>query len=216
MNIQRLKNQWKYHHKKYLALACTIVALCCLAGSGAFTLFLLYGPSEVTGGLGTYFSIYDFALFAIAYVMILVGNLQGTTLAYQGLLMYVFMTFFSAVLAFFESGFLQFGVFWSGNVPAIILLLLVLLFDALIAVTGIMAYIRTAQFLRNGLASYTRLRNWCFLFAVFNTLLYGAEPAYLVVSGSGVSALLLVLEPLSQIFIGWAIFFTITRLKTES
>jgi hypothetical protein len=39
---------------------------------------------------------YDFALFAIAYMLILIGNLQGTTLAYQGMLMYVFMTFFSA------------------------------------------------------------------------------------------------------------------------
>jgi hypothetical protein len=55
-------------------------------------------PSIIPQGVGTYvyLSIYDFALFAIAYMLILIGNLQGTTLAYQGMLMYVFMTLFSA------------------------------------------------------------------------------------------------------------------------
>ena len=78
-----------------------------------------------------------------------------------------------------------------------------------------MTYVRTAQYLRNSYANYTGLKVWCLLFAVFNTLLYGVEPLLLAINGSGISTLLLVLEPLSQVFIGWAIFFTITRLKTE-
>src|SRR5574344_1530941 len=119
MNMQRLKNQWKYHYKKFLALTFTSLALLCLIGSGAYTIYLTFdSPSS---GLNTYLSIYDFALFAIAYMLILIGNLQGSTLAYQGMLMYVFMTLFSAVLAFFGNGFLNIGVLASGVAGAIVL-----------------------------------------------------------------------------------------------
>jgi hypothetical protein len=215
MNMQRLKNEWKYHYKKIIALTCTILALVCLIGSGAYSLYLSYLSRQSGSTISLYLSIYDFALFAIAYMLILIGNLQGTTLAYQGMLMYVFITLFSAVLAFFENGFLNFDIFWSGNLLAIILFLLVLAFDVLIIVTGIMTYVRTAQYLRNSYTNYIGLKVWCLLFAIFNTLLYGAEPTLLAINGSGISTLLLVLEPLSQVFIGWAIFFTITRLKTE-
>jgi hypothetical protein len=215
MNMQRLKNEWKYHYKKIIALTCTILALVCLIGSGAYSLYLSYLSRQSGSTISLYLSIYDFALFAIAYMLILIGNLQGTTLAYQGMLMYVFITLFSAVLAFFENGFLNFDIFWSGNLLAIILFLLVLAFDVLIIVTGIMTYVRTAQYLRNSYTNYIGLKVWCLLFAIFNTLLYGAEPTLLAINDSGISTLLLVLEPLSQVFIGWAIFFTITRLKTE-
>ncbi len=213
--MQRIKNLWKYNYKKYLALACTIVALCCLIASGAYTIYLTPAISGAQSAVNTYLSIYDFALFAIAYMLILIGNLQGTTLAYQGMLMYVFMTLFSAVLAFFENGFLNISVFWRGNAISIILLLLILLFDALIIVTGIMTYVRTAQYLRNSYSNYRGLKIWCLLFAIFNTLLYGVEPTLLAIDGSNIATLLLVLEPLSQVFIGWAIFFTITRLKAD-
>lgn len=215
MNSQHFKNLWKYHYKKYLALGCTIIALCCLIASGAITIYLTSPGSGIAGTVNVYLSIYDFALFAIAYMLILIGNLQGTTLAYQGVLMYVFMTLFSAVLAFFNNGFLNFDIFLSGNVIAIILLLLVFAFYALIIAAGTMTYIRTAQYLRNTYANYTGLKIWCLLFAIFNTLLYGVEPILLALEGYGISVLLLVLEPISQVFIGWAIFFTITRLKAE-
>ena len=213
--MHRMKNLWKYNGKKYLASACTIIALCCLIASGAYTIYLTPAISGSESAVNTYLSIYDFALFAIAYMLILIGNLQGTTLAYQGMLIYVFMTLFSAILAFFENGFLNIGIFWEGNPLSIILLLLVLLFDALIITTGIMTYVRTAQYLRNSYSNYTGLKIWCLFFAIFNTLLYGVEPALLAIDGSNIAILLLVLEPLSQVFIGWAIFFTITRLKTE-
>ena len=92
MNAQRFKNLWKYHYKKYLALFFTILALICLIGAGAYDVYLSYGQGGKPNVVSDFLSIYDFALFAIAYMLILIGNLQGTTLAYQGMLMYVFMT----------------------------------------------------------------------------------------------------------------------------
>jgi hypothetical protein len=213
MNMQRLKNQWKYHYKKFLALTFTSLALLCLIGSGAYTIYLTFdSPSS---GLNTYLSIYDFALFAIAYMLILIGNLQGSTLAYQGMLMYVFMTLFSAFIAFFKTNILNFKIFQSGNAASIVLLLFVLAFYAAIVVTGIMTYIRTSQYLRNSYSNYIGVRTWCLLFTIFNALLYGFEPALLAITENNISVLLLVLEPLSQAFIGIAIFFTVTRLKSE-
>jgi hypothetical protein len=212
MNYQRFKNQWKYHYKKYFALTFTILALCCLIGSGAYTVYMTNGNS---GGASIYFTIWDFALFAIAYMLILIGNLEGTTLAYQGMLMYVFMTLLSAGLAFLENGFLNVNLFKSGDALTIVLFVLVMSCYALVTVSGIMSYLRTVQYLRNSYSNYSGLRNWCLLFAIGNALLYGLEPFLLVVSGANISAFLLVLEPLSEVFIGIAIFFTITRLKTE-
>lgn len=214
MNTQHLKNQWKFHYKKILAISFTCLALLCLIASGAYTLYLKF-YSGSTPNLDTYLSIYDFALFAIAYMMILIGNLNGTVVAYQGMLMYVFMTFLSAILAFIQRSYLDFATFQSGSAIEIVLFLFVLLFYVGIIVSGIMSYIRTTQFLRNSYSNYSGLRNWCLVFVIFNTLLYGAEPALIAVSGGNVALLLMVLEPLSQAFIGFAIFFTVTRLKAE-
>jgi hypothetical protein len=85
-----------------MALTCTILALVCLIGSGAYSLYLSYLSRQSGSTISLYLSIYDFALFAIAYMLILIGNLQGTTLAYQGMLMYVFIT-----LLFGGAGFLR-------------------------------------------------------------------------------------------------------------
>lgn|SRR5574344_138626 len=215
MNAQRFKNLWKYHYKKYLALFFTILALICLIGAGAYDVYLSYGQGGKPNVVSDFLSIYDFALFAIAYMLILIGNLQGTTLAYQGMLMYVFMTLFSAGYAFFGNGFLNIGVLASGVAGAIVLYFVILLLYVAIIVSGIMTYIRTTQYLRNSYANYIGLRTWCLLFTIFTVLLYGFEPAYLVLTGKNINTLLLVLEPLSQVFIGLAIFFTVTRLKTE-
>jgi|LAHS01.1.fsa_nt_gb hypothetical protein len=217
MNLQRFKNLWKYHYKKYLALFFTITALILLIGAGAYDVYLSYGQSAdgMNSVVSDFFSIWDFALFAVAYMLILIGNLQGSTLAYQGMLMYVFMTLFSAGSAFVQNGFLNIGVLASGDSVAIVLYLFILLFYAAIIVTGVMTYIRTTQYLRNTYANYIGLRTWCLLFVIFNVLLYGFEPAYFLVVGRSVSVLLLVLEPLSQVFISLAIFFTVSRLKTE-
>jgi hypothetical protein len=217
MNLQRFKNSWKYHYKKYLALFFTITALVLLIGSGAYDVYLSYGQSAdgVNSVVSDFLSIYDFALFAIAYMLILIGNLQGTTLAYQGMLMYVFMTLFSAGYAFLDNGFLNIAVLASGEAGVIVLYFFILLFYAAIIATGVMTYIRTTQYLRNTYANYVGLRTWCLLFVIFNALLYGFEPAYLVLTRKSVSILLLVLEPLSQVFISLAIFFTVSRLKTE-
>src|SRR5574344_496886 len=216
MNLQHFKNSWKYHYKKYLALFFTIAALILLLGAGAYDVYLSYG--QATGSVtivDDFLTIWDFALFAIAYMFILIGNLQGTTLAYQGMLMYVFMTLFSAGYAFFGNGFLNIGVLASGVAGAIVLYFVILLLYVAIIVSGIMTYIRTTQYLRNPYANYIGLRTWCLLFTIFTVLLYGFEPAYLVLTGKNINTLLLVLEPLSQVFIGLAIFFTVTRLKTE-
>jgi hypothetical protein len=214
MNLQHFQNKWKYHYKKYLALTFTCLALLCLIGSGAVTIYLTFdNPSS---GVGTYLSIYDFALFAIAYMLILIGNLQGSTLAYQGMLMYVFMILFSATIALIKQGsYIDFSIFKSGNALAISLFVFVLLFYVAIIVTGIMTYVRASQYLRNSYTNYPGVRTWCLLFVIFNALLYGFEPALIMVNGGNVSLLLLFLEPLSQVFIGLAIFFTVIRLKSE-
>src|SRR5574344_171353 len=187
MNLQHFKNSWKYHYKKYLALFFTIAALILLLGAGAYDVYLSYG--QATGSVpivDDFLTIWDFALFAIAHMFIFFGN---GPLAIQALA--------------------------SGEPKIIVLYLLVLLCDAGVVVTGIMTYIRTSQYLRNTYANYIGLRTWCLLFVIFNALLYGFEPAYLVVASKNFSVLLLVLEPLSQVFISLAIFFTVTRIKTE-
>jgi hypothetical protein len=147
-----------------LALTFTCLALLCLIASGAYTIYLTFDTRGASpNGVDTYLSIYDFALFAIAYMLILIGNLEGSTLAYQGMLMYVFMTFSQRPLPSFKQGF-WISKFSKRERRLDRLAFLCPFFYAAIIVTGIMTYIRTSQYLRNSYSNYIGVRTWCLLF----------------------------------------------------
>jgi hypothetical protein len=212
MTWQRFRNNWKYHFKEYLAVFFTCLALTCLIASAAIG--LIQG-SVAYSGVSTLMSIWSFGLFAIAYMLILVGNLQGTTLAYTGMLMYLFMTLFNLIETMFLNSLFSFNYLFSGDPVLIIVTLLILAFFATDFTGGIMTYIRTSQFLRNRYASYSGLRNWCLVFTIANSILFGLEPILFTIEHRNISLILLFLEPLGQVFISIAIFFTISRLKSE-
>jgi hypothetical protein len=143
-----------------------------LIASGAYDVYLSYGQSADGMSLGRlrFLLHYDFALFAVAYMLILIGNLQGLNL---GLSRHADVCLHDPLLGrirfcakwLFEYSFLRAGIPWP----------LFFIFSFFFSMRrssspAVMTYIRTTQYLRNTYANYIGLRTWCLLFVIFNVL----------------------------------------------
>ena len=94
--------------------------------------------------------------------------------------------------------------------------MLSLLFVAASIVTGVFVYIRCRGFLNNTYASYAGLRNWTIAFCLLSALSALTLPALTVfISGWDLSVVTSYFAELGDVFIAAAIFFTVSRLKSE-
>lgn len=214
MNWSVFKQRFAYHYKKYLAIIFAIVAFVLLIGSGVASV-LEDANTGTSLQLGSIFSIWNFVLLGIAYLLLLSGNIQGANYAYTGMLMYVFMQIWTGVQLFLLGGVGSLASLFSGSVGTIVVTSLILLCYVALIVGGIMSYLRTSQYLRNSYSDYPKMRNWCLLFCIANIVVNGLTPVLFLVAGYSPSILLSFLDPLSQVFISLAIFFTVARLKSE-
>jgi hypothetical protein len=213
MKFSMWRQRFSYHWKRYLAVFFASVGTAFLLAEGILDIAALAaGSGKVTLGV---FSIWNFVIYAITYLFILIGNVKGTMLAFNGVLMFVFMGIWDAGELFFLDGAVTLSAFFSYSWQGKLFLSLVMFFIISGIVSGIMTYLRLRQYLSGRYAKYGGVLAWAAVFCVSMVLFYGFEPALLITQDPSLDILYLILQPLSEVAIAVAVFFTVTRLKAE-
>jgi hypothetical protein len=208
------KERIRYHYKKYVAIATAVIATALMVSSFAISLVSQIKGGSASSGLSLS-SFWNFAVFSVVYLTILIGNIQGSYSAYNGVLGYIFMFTFNAILQTFFSSVDGINVWFTGSPGMIVFFLFYFSLIAGSAVTGVMTYIRIRQFLSGRYSSYKGMRNWCLFFMIASIIVSGFSPLLLFLESRSVDVLIYVLLPLSEVFISVSIYFTVLRLKSE-
>ena len=213
MNLSILKQKLRYHWKKYLAVLFACLAWACLVGSMAVQIV----DFAETGINTTSFNwVWNLVFAAVVYGTILVGNVRGTSLAYFGILWFVFSSVFTTVMDFIMYGIFDAVLLFSGDMLTAVSALISILFAVLSAVSGIMLYIRIRGFLSNRYASYAGLRNWAIAFCLLSIVSSISLPVWIGINfGFSWTLIVSCFAEIGDCFIAAAIFFTVTRLKSE-
>ena len=201
----------KYHYKRYLSIIFASIGLALLVGALAYLLIANRGD-----GYSVFGSIWNYLILLVSFIFILCGTVSGTTLAYSGILMFVFYILWDLgsyiVIALMSGSFL--GLF-DGSVFGIIYNVCFLGGSIAAFVLGILLYIRLRQFLVGRYSSYTGLRNLALAFTILAILFNGIFPMLVLFNAPSLRVFLMLLEPFAVIFEALASFFTVTRLKSE-
>lgn len=214
MNWHAFKERFRYNYKKYLAIIFASLATALMAATGAIALINMVA-TESAPSITTPISAYNIAFFLVAYLVILIGNVNSSNSAYQGVLIYIFASAFSTAISLLTSGIFNFASFFSGDALTIALTLVQLAFNVFGLIAGVFAYVRLRQYLHSSYVQYEKVRNWTLAFVIFQIISCGFTSALLLIYGySGISVIMAFLSPISEIFICLAIYFTVLRLRS--
>jgi hypothetical protein len=217
MNWSAFKTRFQYNYKKWIAITLSSLAVALELAAGILY-FVYIVNNHVTPDLSLPINAYNIAFLLVAYFTILIGNINSNNSAYTGVLIYVFSCAFSAGLTVFETGFTSFASFFTGDPLTIGLTMVWFILAVLSLIPGVFTYVRLNQYLRSSFVSYEKVRNWALIFVILQTLTAGFSPVMLLVGGYAASNttefVLAILSPLSEVFICWAIYFTVLRLRS--
>lgn len=199
----------KYHYKRFLSILFASLGLTLVVG--ALTYYLMAYQSGIS------LTILNYLILLAAFIMILVGAIKGTAVAYSGVLTFIFYIlwdFGSYVVSYSMMSVL------SGDWYEVLINSLYLGGSVAALIVGIFLYVRLRQFLVGRYASYVGLRNLALAFTILAVLFNAITPVLLVYLYAGseisfVTIFLSVLDPLAVICEALASFFVITRLKSE-
>lgn len=199
----------KYHYKRFLSILFASLGLALVVG--ALTYYLMAYQSGIS------LTILNYLILLAAFIMILVGAIKGTAVAYSGVLTFIFYIlwdFGSYVVSYSMMSVL------SGDWYEVLINSLYLGGSVAALIVGIFLYVRLRQFLVGRYASYVGLRNLALAFTILAVLFNAITPVLLVYLYAGseisfVTIFLSVLDPLAVICEALASFFVITRLKSE-
>lgn len=211
MNWYSLKNRIKYNWKRTLAIL--FASLGVAMQMGLFVILFV-------GGTPDFLTIISYFIVLVAYYYLLTGNIKGTTIAYRGMMLFVFFTFFDFA-TFFLLNFLSLGgLIFSSDVITSVLSIAMLASWVLGFVGGLMTYISFKRYSTFGnKTTYETVRNWCLLFVISVIVSYGLTIALDVLAymsegvTDSVTIFLNVMEPVSVICMALCTYFTVLRLK---
>lgn len=212
MNWYSIKNHFKYNWKRVLAIFFASIGTAIEASLLLAYLFL--GSPEEISILG----ILNYVIVLLAYYYLLSGNIRGTTLAYRGFMLFIFFNFidFAQILLLNVIG--GSGVFFSGDIVSIVVVLASLGFMVLGFISGLMTYINFRRYGAFGYnTTFEKVRNWCLVFTICMIISYGSFLVIDLISLGGnadvIELLLAYLEPIGLICMSICSFVTILRLK---
>ncbi len=161
-------------------------------------------------------SVWNYVILLISFIFILYGTINGTAIAYNGIMMFVFYLMWdfgaTVVVNWINGTFLN---LFSGE-PIIIAETIISLAGNIAAfVLGIMLYIKLRQFLTGRYSSYTGLRNLALAFTILVILFNLAIPTLLLIASPTLQTFLTLLIYFAIIFEALSVFFTICRLKSN-
>lgn len=211
MNKGVFLQKLKYHYKRYLSIIFASIGLALLVGALAYLLITRQDGYSVFG------SIWNYLILLVSFIFILVGTVSGTTLAYSGILMFVFYIlwdFGEYILMLLLIGG-SFGEAFQNSVWNIVYNVGFLFGSVAALILGILLYIRLRQFLIGKYVSYVGLRNLALAFMILAIIFNGFFPMLTLITEPTLEVFLSLLCPFAVIFEALASFFTVTRLKSE-
>ena len=203
---------YKSHRNKIWAVSLSALA---------FALFLgYYVTMEVLSGWvffrSDFLQIWNFLLYLLVYSIILFANIRNDNVAYMGILMFVFFTFFSRIWDLFPASNNLLASFSSGS-PTLITLCAGFLVTALGQfVLGIMLYFRIHVYSRGRDDNYMRIRVLGICYGVALALCLSFRIALLILLQGAFGpayTFLVFMIPLSEVVMSGAIVFTLERLR---
>lgn len=211
MNKGVFLQKLKYHYKRYLSIIFASIGLALLVGALAYLLITRQDGYYVFG------SIWNYLILLVSFIFILVGTVSGTTLAYSGILMFVFYIlwdFGEYILMLLLIGG-SFGEAFQNSVWNIVYNVGFLFGSVAALILGILLYVRLRQFLVGKYVSYVGLRNLALAFMILAIIFNGFFPMLTLITEPTLEVFLSLLCPFAVIFEALASFFTVTRLKSE-
>ena len=211
MNKGVFLQKLKYHYKRYLSIIFASIGLALLVGALAYLLITRQD------GYSIFASICNYLILLVSFIFILVGTVSGTTLAYSGILMFVFYIlwdFGEYILMLLLIGG-SFGEVFQSSVWNIIYNVGFLFGSVAALILGILLYVRLRQFLAGKYVSYVGLRNLALAFMILAIIFNGFFPMLTLIAEPTLEVFLSLLCPFAVIFEALASFFTIARLKSE-
>lgn len=211
MNKGVFLQKLKYHYKRYLSIIFASIGLALLVGALAYLLITRQDGYSVFG------SIWNYLILLVSFIFILVGTVSGTTLAYSGILMFVFYIlwdFGEYILMLLLIGG-SFGEAFQNSVWNIVYNVGFLFGSVAALILGILLYVRLRQFLVGKYVSYVGLRNLALAFMILAIIFNGFFPMLTLIAEPTLEVFLSLLCPFAVIFEALASFFTVTRLKSE-
>ena len=211
MNKGVFLQKLKYHYKRYLSITFASIGLALLVGALAYLLITRQDGYSIFG------SIWNYLILLVSFIFILVGTVSGTTLAYSGILMFVFYILWDfgeyiLMLLLIEG---SFGEAFQSSVRNIIYNVGFLFGSVAALILGILLYVRLRQFLAGKYVSYVGLRNLALAFMILAIIFNGFFPMLTLIAEPTLEVFLSLLCPFAVIFEALASFFTVTRLKSE-
>lgn len=220
MSIRHLPQKIKYHYKKYLAILFVSLAIAFIFTDLAMNLIGLF-TNGVGSTLSTLNVIFNFFILMVGYIMILRGNIEGTGLAFQGVLSFVFLLLFSEILSLALDSISSSvslivlfanGLFLQGGILLAYYVLIVFQ-----VVAGIFAYVRLRQYMTGRYVSSFGVKLWFFLYLGLFIAGLGLNLAFTFLSATGLNAAMVIfiafLEPLSELCCAIACIFTVMRIS---
>lgn len=204
-----LKYYWKHHHNKIFA--CTFSGL-------ALAIFLAVQIALMVLSGTNYFSflnIWNVVITLAVYTIIFSGNLRNDPFAYNGVLMFIFMSVFDAVRSLIVSGFDVANSFQGENLRLGLFFIIMVLSEAAMAVIGIFLYVKSRRYMLGYPVPWRVIRLLSILFFACLCVSTAFTLSILLLLGiyGPIYALLVVAEPVSAVLIGLAIVFTMERLR---
>jgi FtsH-binding integral membrane protein len=210
MNRAEFAEFWYRKHNKVLAILFASLALACFFGY-YLTMECIYSWRYFQNDL-THF--WNFFVYLIVYLIILIGNIRNDNIAYTGILMFIFYMAYDNAVTIIKSGnevvknlsssgsfdplFLLYGLSWAGIVG--------------IVFVGIFLYVRSAQYMRGSFTNFKVIRLLSILFASCIILVF-AFPLFMFLASGYFAALFILLINIADAFIGLSVIFTMERLR---
>ncbi len=219
MSIQHWPSRFRYHYKKYLAILFICLAIAFISADIILT-FVNLIVSGYQPGLSTLSPVITFVILMVAYIMIFKGNLDGTGLAFQGVLSFVFLLLFNEILSLiFDSMLTNLNVFYCfkiGDYLSGALSILTYLFLAFQILAGVFSYVRLRQYMTGQYVSSTGVKVWFMIYFGLFVLTTGTTLALFFINSSSENYIVLflaLLEPLSELCCVISSIFTVLRLS---
>ncbi len=210
--MSRFINQFRYHAKRTFAIIFISLAIALQLAN-----FIL-GVLQITSGNTISWSfIWNFVIMMICYVRILQGNIDNTTKAYSGVLMFVSLSAITLVFDVVASLFV-FGFGTGADTTALIIEIAIF-----VLLAGEMTLaILTAVYFRRLLMGYgrTNIKTVKILAGFFFGLLILGQGFYIAlffvagyIASDLLSIFLVLLSPLSEFFAAIAAWITLSRIE---
>lgn len=216
MSFHVLAQKLKYHYKKYLSIFFICLAIAFLIAEAVLSVISMFSSGGYPG-LGSFSFLWNFIILMVCYVMIFKGNREGSGLAFQGVLSFVFLILFLLIVNAALSGLLNLvNLIGYGRVDLSLYSILFTLFSLAEIVSGVFSYIRLRQYMLGRYTSTTGIKIWYLIFlgCLILSSAFSISIAFIQTPASAVASVFAsLLDSLSQFSCAIACIFTILRIS---